>query len=203
MWRLQMYSATEPPVPWEEVRDLAAPAAERPGPAFRDAHAALAFAAAGDDVRMGQMIDHLRSLTDGGDPLAGEVTLPLVQGIGAFAQGSYDEAVRFMEPLFGEPRLDQLSRIGGSHAQREVFEDTMLEAYLRAEQFENAEDMLRARLKRRSSVRDLFWLGRAQASTGQPEPASENLQVASQMWEDADSTSPELIALNRLAEKGD
>ena len=78
----------------------------------------------------------------------------------------------------------------------------MLEAYLRAEQFEKAEDMLRTRLKRRSSVRDLFWLGRAQASTGQPEAASESLQVTAQMWQDADPGSPELIALNRLAGEG-
>ena len=48
--------------------------------------------------------------------------------------------MRRLEPLFTEPRLDQLARIGGSHAQREVFEDTLLEAYLRAEQFEGGSD---------------------------------------------------------------
>jgi tetratricopeptide (TPR) repeat protein len=199
LWRWSLYSGTMPPVPPEEVRELAAPAAARPGPAFRDVHAALAFAVAGDEVYMGQMIDRLRVLADQGDALAGEVTLPLVRGIHAFAQGAYGEAVRLMEPLFDAPRLDQLARIGGSHAQREVFEDTMLAAYLRAEQFEQAEAMLRARLQRRASVRDLFWLGRAQVSSGQPEAARASLHEVTQRWHDADPESSERTTLNRLA----
>jgi hypothetical protein len=148
---------------------------------------------------MEQMIDRLRSLADQGDTLAGEVTLPLVRGIHAFAQGAYVEAVRLMAPLFAEPRLDQLARIGGSHAQREVFEDTMLEAYLRAAQFDRAEDVLRLRLQRRASVRDLFWLGRTQVSSGQPEAAQASLQKVAQAWQDADPVSPERLTLDRLA----
>ena len=104
-----------------------------------------------------------------------------------------------MEPLFTEPRMDQLARIGGSHAQREVFEDTMLEAYLRAEQFDRAEAMLRTRLKRRDSARDLFWLGRAQVRRGQSEAARASLHEVSQRWQDADLASPERTALTRLA----
>jgi hypothetical protein len=199
LWRWYIYSGTTPPVPPQEVRDLAVPAATRPGPAFRDAHAALAFAVAGDAAYMGQMIDRLRGLADQGDALAGEVTLPLVQGIHTFAQGAYGEAVRLMEPLFTEPRLDQLARIGGSHAQREVFEDTMLEAYLRAEQFDKAGAMLHTRLQRRASVRDLFWLGRAQVHNGQPEAAWASLQEVTQRWQDADPGSSERTTLNRLA----
>jgi hypothetical protein len=145
------------------------------------------------------MIDRLQGLADAGDVLAGEVTLPLVQGVNAFAHGAYSEAVRCMEPLFTAPRLDQLARIGGSHAQREVFEDTLLEAYLRAEQFEKAEAMLRTRLQRRDSVRDLFWLGRAQAGSGQPEAARASLHRVTQGWQDADPGAPERMTLTRLA----
>jgi tetratricopeptide (TPR) repeat protein len=199
LWRVSIYSGATPPLPPEEVCALATPAASRPGPAFRDAHAALAFAIAGDEVSMGQMIDRLRGLADAGDVLAGEVTLPLAQGIHAFAHGAYNEAVRHLEPLFTEPRLDQLARIGGSHAQREVFEDTMLEAYLRAEQFDQAEAMLRTRLQRRDSVRDLFWLGRAQMRSGQPEAARASLHEVTLGWQDADPGSPERLTLTRLA----
>ena len=178
LWRVSLYSDTTPPFPPEEVRDLADPVASRPGPAFRDAHAALAFAVAGDEVHLGHMIDRLQGLADAGDVLAGEVTLPLVQGMHAFAHGAYSEAVRYMKrlPRLHRPRLDQLARIGGSHAQREVFEDTLLEAYLRAEQCEKAEAMLRTRLQRRDSVRDLFWLGCAQARSEQQEAARVSLQ---------------------------
>ena len=203
LWRVYMYSGVTPPFPPEEVRDLATPAASRPGPAFRDVHAALAFAVAGDEISMGHMIDRLQGLADAGDVLAGEVTLPLAQGINAFVHGAYSEAVRHMEPLFTEPRLDQLARIGGSHAQREVFEDTMLEAYLRAEQFDKAEAMLRTRLQRRDSVRDLFWLGRAQVRSGQPEAARASLHKATQGWQDADPDSPERAMLTHLAAQAD
>jgi tetratricopeptide (TPR) repeat protein len=199
LWRVSLYSGTTPPFPPEEVGDLATPAASRPGPAFRDAHAALAFAGAGDEGAMGRMIDRLQALADGGDALAGEVTLPLVQGIHAFSQGAYDEAVRRLEPLFTEPRLDQLARIGGSHAQREVFEDTLIESYLRAEQFDHAAAMLRTRLQRRDSVRDLFWLGRDQARSGQQEAARANLHRVTQGWQDADPGSPERLTLTHLA----
>ena len=148
---------------------------------------------------MGQMIDRLQSLAHQGDALAGEVTLPLARGIHAFAQEAYSEAVQHLEPIFGAPHLDQLARIGGSHAQREVFEDTMLEAYLRAERFDKAEAMLRARLQRRASARDLFWLGRAQVGNGEPEAARASFHEVIQRWQDADLGSPERTTLNRLA----
>jgi predicted Zn-dependent protease len=147
------------------------------------------------------MTDRLQVLADQGDTLAREVTLPLVQGINAFAHGAYGEAIRLMAPLFTEPRLDQLARIGGSHAQREVFEDTMLEAYLRAEQFDKAEEMLRLRLQRRASVRDLLWLGRAQMSSGQPEAARASLDEVTQRWRDADPGAPERTTLHRLVHR--
>ena len=194
MWRTQMYSGSAPPFPWQEVQEQAAPAAEKPGPAFRDAHAALAFAAGGDEANLGRMIDGMQAAAERGDSLAREVTLPLVHGIEAFAQGSYAEAARLIEPVFG-----QLPRVGGSHAQREVFEDTLLEAYLRAEQFDKAEDLLRTRLKRRPSARDAFWLGRAQANGGQPDEAQANFRDARERWQDADPGSSELSALARMA----
>ena len=194
MWRIHMYGGVAPPVPWEEVRDQAAPAASTPGPAFRDAHAALAFASAHDEASFGRMVDRLGDLASNGDALAREVTLPLVRGIGAFASGAYDEAVAQIEPAFV-----QLTRIGGSHAQREVFEDTLLEAYLRAGRFDRAEELLRTRLNRRTSVRDMYWLGRAQANTGQAEAAGASFSEAADGWRGADIESDEMVALSRVA----
>lgn len=198
LWRVSMYTGETPPFPGHEASDLASAAATKPGPAFRDAHAALAFAVAGDDPAMEQMLARLQGLAEAGDALVREVTLPLAQGIHAFAHGAYAEAVAHMEPLFGAPQLDQLARIGGSHAQREVFEDTMLEAYLRAERYEQAEAMLRTRLSRRESARDLFWLGRAQAHRGQAEAARSSLQHAARGWQEADAGASECLALQQL-----
>ena len=154
MWRMKIYGDGQPG-PWEEVREIALPAAEKPGPAFRDAHAALTFAAGGFSEELGRMLSGLGEAADGGDALATEVTLPLVRGIEAFAHGAYQDAADNLDGL-----VEQLSRIGGSHAQREVFEDTILESYIRAGRFDKAQDLLNTRLKRRTSVRDELWLRR-------------------------------------------
>ncbi len=181
----------------------AAPVAEQPGgAAFRDSHAALAFAVAADDDSLVRMMDGLRSVAEAGDRLAAEVTLPLVQGISAFMHEEYVEAARLMGPLFGkEAPYDQLARIGGSHAQREVFEDTLAEAYLRAERFEDAEALLTSRLKRRESPRDLFWLARAQHANGNRDAAGAGINQVQHAWQGADQDSRETLALADLAEQ--
>ena len=197
MWRLRVYGGDDPPYSIDEIRDQASSAADQPGPAFRDAHAALVFAASEDDSLFQRLADRLLESAKNGDALAREITLPLVKGIGAFAGGDYDEAVRLIEPVFPE-----LIRIGGSHAQREVFEDTLLEAYLRSEQYDKAEDMLRARLKQRTSVRDSFWLNRVQAGSDSTSAAEDSPANVKQRWQNADPDSPEMAVLNKLIEVG-
>ena len=182
------------PDPWTEVRDQAAPAADTPGAGFRDAHAALAFAGCGDQEAMSQLTQRLSEAARQGNLFAQEVVLPLAQGIDAFAQGNYTQAVSLLEPVF-----PQLRRIGGSHAQLEVFEDTLLEAYLRAEQFEKAQEMLTTRLNQRESVRDTFWLGRVQAGRGQTQEAKASVNRAVQAWQGGDPATPEMASLNKLA----
>jgi hypothetical protein len=113
----------------------------------------------GDDAALSKLIDGLRSLAAAGNDLAGEVVLPLALGLRAFGQGDYEEAIRRIEPLDR-----QLVRIGGSHAQREVFEDTLLQAYFRTARWDQAAALLRKRLKARSSPRDLVWLEEAETA---------------------------------------
>jgi tetratricopeptide (TPR) repeat protein len=159
LWRYELYGC-QPRVqlPWGEVCDYVGTAAPTPGMAFLDAHAALAFAAQGDGVTMARLISGLEALAPT-RPVVAEVVLPLARGIQAFGEGGYDAAVRWIEPLDG-----QLVRVGGSHAQWEVFEDTLLQAYLRTGRFEAAERLLRRRLGQRSSARDIVWLEQATAS---------------------------------------
>jgi tetratricopeptide (TPR) repeat protein len=198
LWRVQMYSGNQPSPPlmppWEEVRTLSTPMAEKPGFAFQVAHAALALAASNDQDALTMMLDQLRRTAEQGDPFTRDIVVPLVQGIVDFAQGEYAKSAQLLEPV-----CPQLVRIGGSHAQREVFEDTLLEAYLRAEQFDKAEAMLAERLERRTSARDTFWLGRVQAGLGQREQAKASFDGAAQSWRLGDAASPEMTALNHLA----
>jgi hypothetical protein len=95
------------------------------------------------------------------------VALPLVEGVAAFVAGDYAAAVGHLEPVDA-----QVHRIGGSHAQWEIFEETRIVCYLRLGRLEDAIRLLRRRLDRRASPRDLRWLARAQ-SGGQRTVSSE------------------------------
>jgi hypothetical protein len=158
--------------------------------AFVDANAALALAAGGEEAALGRLTDGLRCLEAQGHPTAGAVVLPLVQDITVFVCEDYEEAIRWLEPI-----IEHIARIGGSNAQREVFTDTLLEAYLRAGHYDKAEVSLRQRLTRRPFARDLFWLGRAQVGRGNIESAAISLSEGCLCWENADPEAAEQVTL--------
>jgi hypothetical protein len=77
--------------------------------------------------------------------MAEEIGVPASRGVLRFAQGRYDDAVAELLPI-----RRTLSRFGGSHAQRDVLQRTLLEAAIRAGQA----DVARALVAERLSVRD-------------------------------------------------
>jgi hypothetical protein len=91
------------------------------------------------------------------------VVLPLVQGTVAFAAGDHAGALRHFEPVEAE-----MHRIGGSHAQWEIYEETMVQCHLALERYDDALRLVQRRLTRRASPRDLKWLERASAKPGGP-----------------------------------
>ncbi|HET9924472.1 MAG TPA: hypothetical protein VFS98_10145 [Methylomirabilota bacterium] len=160
LWRVKLDGAHDQPLPWRSLADLAG-RVSRPGYLFGEVHAALAYAACGDEAALTQLMDGLRALDAKGNPIAGRVVLPLVQGIAAFAAGDYAGALAHFEPVESE-----MHRIGGSHAQWELFEETMVLSYLGLERYDDALCLVRRRLARRASPRDQRWLARASAGLG-------------------------------------
>jgi tetratricopeptide (TPR) repeat protein len=160
LWRYQLYGCTPRSLPWAEVCDLASRVTARPGMAFADAHAVLAYAGMGDEAAMTRLVDGLSDLVAQGHPVAEDVMLPLARGVWSFGRREYERAIQLLEPI-----SEQIVRIGGSNAQREVYEETLLQAYLRAGRAEPAEVLLRKRLNRRPSARDARWLAQVRAST--------------------------------------
>jgi tetratricopeptide (TPR) repeat protein len=155
LWRFRLDGVPEPPAAWRGLADLAA-RVSRPGFVFGEIHAALAYAASGDTTGLGRLVDGLRALDAKGHPVAGTVALPLVQGIAAFVAGDHATALAHFEPVEQE-----IHRVGGSHAQWELFEETMVACYLAIERWEDAARLIRRRLARRASPRDQRWLERA------------------------------------------
>lgn len=166
LWRFRLDGAPEPASGWRALADLAV-RVSRPGFVFGEVHAALAYAACGDDAGLGRLIEGLRALDAKGHPVAGTVALPLVEGIAAFAAGDHAGALARFEPVETE-----LHRVGGSHAQWELFEETMLACYFALERHTDAARLIERRLARRASPRDLRARERARAGLGAVGPAS-------------------------------
>jgi hypothetical protein len=154
LWRWGIYDATPPlDEAWAEVAAHARRHFPRASLAFADLHAALADAATGDDTGLRDRIAGLENLMRDGRLPPGEVAPALCAGAAALSRGDDRRAAEVLEAA-----LADLPRIGGSHAQREVFEDSLIVAYLRSGQSANADNLLRSRLARRPSARDEAWL---------------------------------------------
>jgi tetratricopeptide (TPR) repeat protein len=157
LWRFRLDGEPTEARAWRSLADLAG-RVSRPGFVFGEIHAALAYAACGDTTALARLMDGLRALEARGHPIAGTVALPMVQGIAAFVAGDHAGALAHLEPVETE-----LHRVGGSHAQWELFEETMVASYLALERYDGALRLVRHRLQRRASPRDLRWRDRAAA----------------------------------------
>lgn len=71
----------------------------------------------------------------------------VAEAMHAFVEGRYDDVISGLAPV-----VDQLVRVGGSWAQRDLFEHTLLAAYLRAGRGAEARALLARRVDRRPSV---------------------------------------------------
>jgi hypothetical protein len=193
LWRCELYGLSATPLPWEEVRDFAVRSFPRAGTTWADLHCAIAFAASGDQESLQRLIGELRSRLGAGRLPAGAVVPLLVEGIAAYARGAYEETVAKIAPV-----AEQIVRVGGSNAQRELFEDTLLEALLRTGRCAEAEALIRTRLDRRPSARDQYRLGRACAARGAQHEAAAALRVARDAWSTADPDAAERAVIAEL-----
>jgi len=82
---------------------------------------------------MSSLIAGLEALHAKGHPIAGTVALPLARGAAAYAAGDYAGALALIESVDGE-----IHRVGGSHAQWELFEETMVACQLRLGRLDDA-----------------------------------------------------------------
>jgi hypothetical protein len=129
LWRLKL-RGVEVGERWEAVADAWEPVSDAGNYAFNDAHAMMAFV--GADRKQSAR----RVLTAQAEAMAGtgdnaiftrEVGHPVTLAIKAFGEGNYGEAVRQLRSV-----RNIAHRFGGSHAQRDVLDLTLIEAALRS-----------------------------------------------------------------------
>jgi len=98
--------------------------------AFNDAHAMMAFVGADLDAPAKTLLETQREAMRAGDDNAAftrDVGHPLTLAIKAFGAGDYAETMRLIRPIRAIAH-----RFGGSHAQRDVIDLTLIEAALRS-----------------------------------------------------------------------
>lgn len=144
LWRAELAGQPRNANRWRVVRDYALRAFPQAGISFADVHAALAFAAAGDTKSLARLTDVLQENNQLGRLPAGAIVPALASAFGAFVKADWAEAIRLLEPVIGEHE-----RIGGSRAQRDLVEYTLLKAYIEAGRVLEAEKVLaRSRIRR-------------------------------------------------------
>ncbi len=143
-WRLDLYGRPDP-ARWKRLGVAARGWLEMPLLLFHDLHVGMALAAAGDWSGAETQLARLRERgKKSRHPTLPEVVVPLMEGLHAFARHEYGDAVAKIAPI-----EERIIEVGGSHAQREVFHDTLLEAALRAGEPERARPLLERRLVKR------------------------------------------------------
>jgi tetratricopeptide (TPR) repeat protein len=145
LWRLQL-QGVDVGTRWQALAERWAPVAEAGNYAFNDLHAMMAFMGAGrDDEARRLSAAQARAVQGEGDNVGflRDVGLDATQAIVDFAHGRYGEAA---ERLRRARR--HAHRFGGSHAQRELIDLTLIEAAGRGGQHALAEALRYERVLR-------------------------------------------------------
>lgn len=137
---------------WEELALLAEHRATDGCLAFADLHYMLALCGGARDEAAVALIARMQAGKQNrgeAQQIIGHPGARVAQGLHAFASGEYSSA--WMHLRAGRA---ELSAIGGSHAQRDVFDRITIEAALRGGYMDAAEGLLRERMTLRANVAD-------------------------------------------------
>jgi hypothetical protein len=140
LWRWELAGHPRDPEAWRMMHDFATGAFPRAGVAFSDMHIALAQAVAGDDAALAARARQIDELARQGRYPSGPFVPAVSHAFAAFERRDFSSAIAALEPIAGE-----LERIGGSRAQLDLVEFTLLKAYLSAGRPDEACRMLTRR----------------------------------------------------------
>jgi uncharacterized NAD(P)/FAD-binding protein YdhS len=147
LWRGRVTGAWTDDLP---VGDVRAHAPEEwltaPPTGFAAMHSAVLLAADGDSAALARLADHAARSED---RVFRDVVAPLCTGLGSVVEERWNAAAATLTGV-----VATMDPLGGSKAQREVVEDTLVHALAMAGRNEEAAAVLDQRLSRRSSALD-------------------------------------------------
>lgn len=155
LWRSELAGQPRDEAAWRALHDFALASLPRPGNGLYDLHVILAQAVMGEEPRddggrgdggRGEAAApdararQIEALVREGRYPSGDYLPAVARGVLAFERGDFAGAIEALAPLTG-----QNERIGGSRAQHDLIEFTLLSACLRAGRLDEARRLLGAR----------------------------------------------------------
>jgi tetratricopeptide (TPR) repeat protein len=128
LWRMHL-NGVDAGTRWNELADTYEQSNEAGFYVFNDMHAMAAYTATGRTRAAADLLKAVQASAAGQGTnarMTREVGLPIVQAIDAFGQGRFAETVDLLLPVRYKAHA-----FGGSHAQRDIIDRTLIEAALR------------------------------------------------------------------------
>ena len=138
LWRAELHGQPRRDDDWRAVASYSAERFPQAGVPFADIHAAMAILRCGDAAAFERLRVELERL--GGERPASAIAARIAAGFAASARGDWTLAAAHL----GEARLEAV-RVGGSRAQRELVDRSMLDALNNAGLVEDAAALIAAR----------------------------------------------------------
>ena len=137
LWRSELAGHPRDHARWAKLQDYAREKIPRPGFSLADWHVALAYAAAGDDAALEDWVRAIEELVKAGRYPSGSTIPAVARAFAAFQRGDYAAAIDLIVPM-----LPERERMGGSRAQVDLVEATLLRAYLNSGRDAEAQRLL-------------------------------------------------------------
>jgi tetratricopeptide (TPR) repeat protein len=140
LWRAELAGHPRDHARWEALRGFVRRLFPRPGLPYADWHVALVDAVTGDTVEAEARTAEIDAMVREGRYPAGATVAAFARAIGAFERRDYGAAAAGIEGILAERE-----RMGGSRAQLDLVEFTLLRAYLAAGRHEDARRLMAVR----------------------------------------------------------
>lgn len=147
LWRSELAGQRRDAAAWRALCEHANSALPRPGSGLADLHVILAQAVIGDEAGLAARARQMEELAREGRYPSGSYLPTLAGAFRAFERGDFSGAIEALAPLAG-----QNERIGGSRAQHDLIEFTLLRAYIEANRPRDARRLLDERRPGASGV---------------------------------------------------
>jgi hypothetical protein len=147
LWRSELAGHARDTAAWRALYEFGNSALPRPGAGLADLHVILTQVVMGDTAALAARTRQMEALAREGRYPSGAYLPALSRGFVAFERGDFSAAISTLAPLAG-----QNERIGGSRAQHDLIEFTLLKACLNAGRLEEARRVLGMRRPGASGV---------------------------------------------------